>query len=40
MTNLLNALTPIVQEGAENFAKQQVNTAVDDARLARAQREQ
>lgn len=40
ITNLLNALTPIVQEGAENFAKQQVNTAVDDARLARAQREQ
>lgn len=40
ITNLLNALTPIVQEGAENFAKQQVNTAVEDARLARAQREQ
>lgn len=40
ITNLLNALTPIVQEGAENFAKQQVNTAVEDARIARAQREQ
>lgn len=40
ITNLLNALTPIVQEGAENFAKQQVNTAVEDSRLARAQREQ
>lgn len=40
ITNLLNALTPIVQEGAVNFAKQQVNTAVEDARLARAQREQ
>lgn len=40
ITNLLNALTPIIQEGAENFARQQVNTAVEDARLARAQREQ
>lgn len=40
VTNLLNALTPIIQEGAESCARQQVNTAVEDAKLARAQREQ
>lgn len=40
VTNLLNALTPIIQEGAENCARQQIDTAVEDAKLARAQREQ
>lgn len=40
VTNLLNALTPIIQEGAERCAKQQVDTAVEAANLARAQREQ
>ena len=40
ITNLLNALTPIIQEGAERCAKQQANMAVAEAKLARAQREQ
>lgn len=39
ITNLLNVLMPIVQEGAERCAKQQADIAVAEARAARAQRE-
>ncbi len=38
ITNLLNALVPIIQEGAEQCAKQQTAAAVAGARLNRAQR--
>ena len=38
ITNLLNALLPIIQEGAEACAKQQVGDAVQQAKLNRAQR--
>ncbi len=38
ITNLLNALVPIIKEGAEKCAKQQVNAAVAKAQLNRAQR--
>ncbi len=38
ITNLLNALAPVLQEGAETCSKQQVNTAVKGAQLNRAQR--
>ncbi len=37
VTNLLNALMPIIQEGAERCAKQQANAAVAKAKLNRAQ---
>ena len=39
VTNLLNVLMPIVQEGAKRCAKQQADIAVAEARAARAQRE-
>ena len=39
ITNLLNVLMPIVQEGADRCAKQQADVAVAEARAARAQRE-
>ena len=39
ITNLLNVLMPIVQEGAERCAKQQADIAVAEARAARSQRE-
>lgn len=39
VTNLLNVLMPIVQEGAERCTKQQADIAVAEARAARAQRE-
>lgn len=39
ITNLLNVLTPIIQNGAERCVKQQVDTAVAEAQLARAQRD-
>ena len=38
ITNLLNTLMPIIQEGAERCAKQQAAAAVAEARLNRAQR--
>ncbi len=38
ITNLLNALVPIIKEGAEKCAKQQANAAVAKAQLNRAQR--
>lgn len=38
ITNFLNALLPIMQEGAENCARQQVGSAVAQANLNRAQR--
>lgn len=38
LTNFLNALLPIVQEGAEKCAKQQINGAVKKAQGNRAQR--
>ncbi len=38
ITNLLSALMPIIQEGAERCAKQQADAAVAEARLNRAQR--
>lgn len=40
ITNLLNALTPIIQDGAEKCAKQQADAAVAEAQAARALREQ
>lgn len=40
VTNLLNALMPIIKEGAERCAKQQADKAVEEARLERAQRGQ
>lgn len=39
ITNLLNVLTPIIQEGAEKFAKQQADKAVAEAQAARALRQ-
>ena len=39
ITNLLNVLMPIVQEGAERCAKQQADMAVAEAQATRAQRE-
>ena len=39
VTNLLNVLMPIVQEGADRCAKQQADIAVAEAMAARAQRE-
>lgn len=39
ITNLLNVLTPIIQDGAEKCAKQQADIAVAEAQAARAQRE-
>lgn len=38
VTNLLNALLPIIQEGAENCAKQQIGDAVQQAQANRAAR--
>ena len=38
ITNFLAAIQPIMVAGAENCAKQQVDTAVEAARLNRAQR--
>lgn len=38
ITNLLNALMPILQEGAERCAKQQTEEAVAEAKANRAQR--
>ena len=38
ITNLLNALLPIIQEGAEACAQQQIGDAVQQAQLNRAQR--
>ena len=38
ITNLLNALLPIIQEGAETCAKQQIGDAVQQAQLNRAAR--
>lgn len=38
VANLLAALTPIVKEGAERYAKQLADAAVTEARRARAQR--
>ena len=38
VSNLLNALLPIIQEGAENCAKQQIGDAVQLAHMNRAQR--
>lgn len=38
LTNFLNALLPIVQEGAEKCAKQQIGSAVQKAKGNRAQR--
>ena len=39
ITNLLNALTPIIQDGAEKCAKQQADKAVAEAQAARALRQ-
>ncbi len=38
ITNLLNALIPIIQEGAEKCARQQIGEAVEKAKQNRAQR--
>lgn len=38
ITNLINALAPVLQKGAEACAQQQVNAAVGKAQLNRAQR--
>lgn len=38
LTNLFEALTPILTEGARNCAEHQVSTAVDEAKTDRAQR--
>ena len=38
ITNLLNALLPIIEQGASDCAKQQVGDAVQQARQNRAQR--
>ena len=38
ITNLLNALLPIIQEGAETCAQQQIGNAVQQAQQNRAQR--
>lgn len=38
ITNLLNALLPIIQQGAEACAQQQIGDAVQQAQLNRAQR--
>lgn len=38
VTNLLNALLPVLQEGAENCARQQIGDAVHQAKQNRAQR--
>lgn len=38
VTNLLNALLPIIQDGAENCAKQQIGDAVQQAQMNRAAR--
>ena len=38
ITNLLNALLPIIQQGAEECAQQQIGDAVQQAQLNRAQR--
>lgn len=38
ITNLLNLLTPIIQDGAERCARQQADAAVAQARRSRAQR--
>ena len=38
ITNLLNALLPIIQQGAETCAKQQIGDAVQQAQLNRAAR--
>ena len=38
VSNLLNALLPIIQEGAENCAKQQIGDAVQQAQANRAAR--
>lgn len=39
ITNLLNVLTPIIQDGAERCAKQQADMAVSEANAGRARRE-
>lgn len=39
ITNLLNALIPIIQEGAEQCARQQADKAVEEAKAARALRQ-
>ena len=39
ISNLLNVLTPIIQEGAEKCAKQQADKAVAEAQAARALRQ-
>lgn len=38
ITNLINALTPILQEGAETCAQQQIGDAVQQAQLNRSAR--
>ena len=38
LTNFLNALLPVVQEGAEKCAKQQIDAATKKAKANRAQR--
>lgn len=38
ITNLLNALLPIIQQGAEDCAQQQISDAVQQAQLNRAAR--
>lgn len=38
ITNLMNALIPIIQAGAEQCARQQADKAVEEARAARALR--
>lgn len=40
ITNLINALTPIIQEGAEKYANQQVDAAVAEAEKSRTLRSQ
>ena len=39
ITNLLNALIPIIQAGAEQCARQQADKAVEEAKAARALRQ-
>lgn len=38
ITNFINALWPVIQEGAELYAKQQINDAVQQAQMNREQR--
>lgn len=38
ITNLINALSPIIQDGTEKYTNQQVDAAVEEAQAARASR--